>query len=243
MWQTLVCVSASLSRSPSESQTAWPSVVFGPSRPKRSMKSTAVPPSPRHARVLLLIGRFDEMHMDGNAVLLGAVGQHGESLVGAPLLVRRRELDPDALLALVLGAKMIEQRDGLLRRHLKAGEILGEKRANIGGHARQELFVGLVDEMVLLAQRVAVGHPHADVFVGADNGLGLRLGLSGDRRGSSRAGAAPWSCRRPPSRKQNRACRNRGCGRASRCWSRTRARASCRICRAGPSTARCDDAR
>ena len=117
--------------------------------------------------------------MDGNAVLLGAVGQHGEPLVGAPLLVRRRELDPDALLALVLDAKMIEQRDGLFRRHLKTGEILSQQRADVGWHTRQELFVGLVHEMVLLAQRVAVGDPHADIFVGANDGFGLRLGLSG----------------------------------------------------------------
>ena len=45
------------------------------------------------AGVLLLVRRFDKMHMDGNAVLFGAVGEHGQSLVGAPLLVRRRELD------------------------------------------------------------------------------------------------------------------------------------------------------
>ena len=64
-------------------------------------------------------------------------------------------------------------------RHLKTGEILGEQRANIVGHTLEELFVGLVDEMVLLAQRVAVGHPHADVLIGADDGLGLRLRLSG----------------------------------------------------------------
>ena len=42
------------------------------------------------SRVLLLVRRFDEVHMDGNAMLLGAVGQHGKPLVGAPLLVRRR---------------------------------------------------------------------------------------------------------------------------------------------------------
>ena len=78
-----------------------------------------------------------------------------------------------------LALQMFEQPDGLRRRHLKAGEILGEKRANIVGHALEELFVGLVDEMVLLPQRVAVGHPHADVLVGADDRLGLRFRLSG----------------------------------------------------------------
>ena len=77
------------------------------------------------------------------------------------------------------GAQMLEQRDGLLRRHLKAGKILGQKRTNIVADAVEELLVGLVDEMVLLAQRIAVGHPHADVFIGADNRLGLLLRLSG----------------------------------------------------------------
>ena len=116
---------ASLSRSLSESQTAWPSVVFGPRRPKRSMivhRRSAVAAA---SRIFLLVGRLDEVHVDGNAVFLGAVGEHCQPLVGAPLQVRRRELDLDALLAFVLGAKMVEQRDGLRRRHLKTAEILG----------------------------------------------------------------------------------------------------------------------
>ena len=86
--------------------------------------------------VLLLIGRFDEMHMDGNAVLLGAVGEHRQPLVGAPLLVRRRQLDLDALLAAVPGVQMLEQRDGLRRRHLKAREILWPEAGRTSSPAR-----------------------------------------------------------------------------------------------------------
>jgi hypothetical protein len=107
--------------------------------------------------------------VDGNAVLFGAVGEHRQSLVGAPLLVRRRQLDSHALLAAMPGAQMLEQRDGLLRRHLKGRKILSQKRTNIVADAVEKLLVGLVDEMVLLAQRIAVGHPHANVFIGPDN--------------------------------------------------------------------------
>src|SRR5580698_9249908 len=81
-------------------------------------------PAAATARVFLLIRSLDEMHVNRDAVLLGAVGEHGQTLVGAPLQVRRRNLDFDPLLALMLGAKILKQRDGLGRGHLKTGEVL-----------------------------------------------------------------------------------------------------------------------
>ena len=49
LWQTQVPVAASRSMSASFSHTPWPSVICGPSRPKRSMYSTAVQPPRRRA--------------------------------------------------------------------------------------------------------------------------------------------------------------------------------------------------
>src|SRR5690242_12826934 len=116
--------------------------------------------------------------MNWNAVFLGATCQHGQSLVGAPLQVRWCQLGLNALLAMVLGPQMLEERNGLGGRHSKAGKVLGKQGTDILGYASQELLVVLIHEMVLLAQCVAVGNAHADILIGTDDRLRLLLGLA-----------------------------------------------------------------
>ncbi len=91
--------------------------------------------------------------------------------------VRGRQLDLDALLVVMLGVKMLEQGDRILGRKLKAAEMLGQQGAHISGNPLEKLLVRLIDEMVLVAQREAVGDPHADVLVGADDRLGALFDL------------------------------------------------------------------
>ena len=61
------------------------------------------------ARIFLLVGGLDKVHVQRHVVLFRAFREHGQRLVGAPMQVRRRELDLDALLVVVLGVKMLEQ--------------------------------------------------------------------------------------------------------------------------------------
>jgi len=91
------------------------------------------------------------------------------------MLVGRRQLNLDPLLMVVPGMKVFEQRDRVGRRHLKPGEEFTERGADLRRHAREEVLVGLVDEMVPVAQREAIGHPHADIFIGTDDVFRLRL--------------------------------------------------------------------
>ena len=83
--------------------------------------------------------------------------------------VRRRELNLDALLVVMLGVQMLEQGDRVSGRKLKAAEMLGQQRPDVSREALEELLVGLIDQVVLVAQREAIRHPHADIFVGADD--------------------------------------------------------------------------
>ena len=117
------------------------------------------------------------MHVERNAMLLRAFRQHGQRLVRAPMQVRRRELDLDALLVVMLGVEMLEQGDRILGRQLKAVEVLGQHRAHVGGDTFEELLVRFIDEMVLIAQREAIRDPHADVLVGADDRFRALLDL------------------------------------------------------------------
>ncbi len=117
------------------------------------------------------------MHVERRAVFLGAIREHLESGVRAPMQIGRRELDLDALLLVVLRMKMLEEADRVLARELEAAIVLGEERPNIVGHALQELLVRLVDEMVLVAQGEAIRDPHADILVGADDPLRALLDL------------------------------------------------------------------
>src|ERR1700728_4074841 len=76
------------------------------------------------ARVFLLIGRLDEMHVERHAMLLGAFRQHGQRLVGTPMQVRRGQLNLHAFLVVMLGVEMLEQCDCILARQLKAIKML-----------------------------------------------------------------------------------------------------------------------
>ena len=91
--------------------------------------------------------------------------------------VRRRQLNLHALLVVMLGVEMLEQCDRILARQLKAIKMLCEHWTHVGGDTVEELLVRLVDEMVLIAQRKAIGDAHADVFVRADDRFRALLNL------------------------------------------------------------------
>src|SRR5271167_4930045 len=129
------------------------------------------------ARVFLLIAYLDEMHVERDAMLLRALRQHGQRLVRTPMQVRRGQLNLHALLVVMLGVEMLEQCDRILARQLKAVKMLCEHWTHVGGDTVEELLVRLVDEMVLIAQRKAIGDAHADVFVCADDRFRAFLNL------------------------------------------------------------------
>jgi hypothetical protein len=126
-----------------------------------------------------LVGGLDEVHVEGDAILFRTVGQHGKRIVRAPMQVGGRELDLDALLVMMLRVKVPEEGDCVLGRQLKAGEMFGEQGADVGRKTLEELIVRFRNEMVLIAQREAIGNAYADVFVGPDDRLGLLLDLAG----------------------------------------------------------------
>jgi hypothetical protein len=51
----------------------------------------------------------------------------------------------------MLGIEMLEQGDRILGGELKAAEVFGQHRADVGRDPVEELVVRLVDEMVLVA--------------------------------------------------------------------------------------------
>ena len=83
------------------------------------------------SRIFLLICGLDEVHMERHAMLFGAFRQHGQRLVRTPMQVRRRQLDFDALLVVVLGVKVLEQFDRILGGQLKTAEMLRQQRADV----------------------------------------------------------------------------------------------------------------
>ena len=139
------------------------------------------------ARVLLLVGRLHQMHVQADVVLLGVVAQRPERLVRAPVEVGGGELHPGPLTRIAPDPlpevdeepQVIGQRDGL------GGQVLAELRPQRGRQPAAEVLVGLVDQAVLVAERVGVGHAHADVVVGPEDALGDR----GDPRGGRAAPA------------------------------------------------------
>ena len=90
-------------------------------------------PSAATARVFLLIGRLDEMHVERNAEASQSIRQHGQRLVGTPMQVRRGQLNLHALLVVMLGVEMLEQCDRILARQLKAIRTLCQHRTHVGG--------------------------------------------------------------------------------------------------------------
>ena len=129
------------------------------------------------ARIFLLEGGLDEVHVERHAMLLRAIREQRQGLVGAPVQVGRGQLDLDPLLVVVPGVEVLEESDGIARRELEAREMPGQERTDVRGHALEEALVRLVDEEVLVAQREAVGDAHADVLVGADDRLRPLLDL------------------------------------------------------------------
>ena len=75
------------------------------------------------ARIFLLVGGLDEMHVHRRLIARREIGQHLESRVRAPVEVGRRQLDPDSLLVVVLGVEMLEQRPVIGQAQPEAGKM------------------------------------------------------------------------------------------------------------------------
>src|ERR1700730_6172296 len=135
------------------SQTAWPSVICGPSRPKRSMYSTAVPP-PRRRAYSFWYAVSNRWICKRHIVFARAIGELRQRLIGAPMQVGRSELNLDPAVVAVPAVKPLEQRDVIVERQLKTLEPSLHRAAQFGRQAGDEILVPLVDQPVLVAHRV-----------------------------------------------------------------------------------------
>ena len=109
------------------------------------------------------------MHVHRRTMLLRQRLHRFQRPVRTPVQVARRELDPGAFAVLVLRAGVLEESELLVERQrvrLEKGTELGRELA---GQAAQELGVALVDDPVLVTQRIRERHPHADVAVGVQH--------------------------------------------------------------------------
>ena len=125
-------------------------------------------------RVLLLIRRFEQMHVHTGAVLHRMVLQRSEGLVRAPVQVGRRELDAHAVAAVPALPQVDEQTQVVLDGNRLGLEPLPELGRECRRQALQERLVGLVDEPALIPEGVRVRDAHANVFVGLEDLLGDR---------------------------------------------------------------------
>ena len=62
------------------------------------------------ARIFLLIGGLDQMHVHRRLIARREIGEQLEGRVRAPVEIGRRQLDLDPLLVVVLGTELLEQR-------------------------------------------------------------------------------------------------------------------------------------
>ncbi len=88
---------------------------------------------PAAARILLLVGGLQEMHVHRHAVFLGAVLQHPERPVRAPVQVGRRQLDAQPVAVAVLAVQALEEREIVLERDRLRLQVRGDPVAQLGG--------------------------------------------------------------------------------------------------------------
>ena len=88
-----------------------------------------------------------------------------------------RQLDLDPRLFVMIGMQMSEHVHAVFERHLEALEPALHRLLELGGQSCDELFIGLVDEPVLVSYGKAVRYPHADVLIGANDVVRPRLDL------------------------------------------------------------------
>ncbi len=132
--------------------------------------------------IFLLHRGLEQMHVHRHFVFPRGLRQRGQGLVGAPVQVRGRELDLHPGLGIVAGVHRFEHAHRVIETELEPPEPALHRVLQLPGQARDECLVGLIDEPVLVAHRVAVRHPHADILVGADDLVGLGFHLAGRAR-------------------------------------------------------------
>ena len=89
--------------------------------------------------------------------------------------IGRRQLDLHAALVLVPPVQVLEQRNVVVERELKPREPALHRLAQFCRQACNKILVALIHQPVLIAHRERVGHPHADILVGADHLVGALL--------------------------------------------------------------------
>src|SRR6516162_7678034 len=137
------------------SQTPWPSVICGPSRPKRSIYSTAVQP-PRRRAYSFWYAVSKRCMCSGTPYWRAQSASRVSASSEPPMEIGRSELHLDSARIAVAAVKPFEQRDVVIERQLKTLEPSLRRAAQVGRQAGDELLVPLVDQPVLVAHRIRI---------------------------------------------------------------------------------------
>ena len=135
--------------------------------------------------ICALIGRLQQVHVDGRIKLVGQGGHPLQGPVRTPLEVQGGQLDRHIAGVRELVAQDSKHLEILLGRQRKGIDRCPQRHGEVAGQARIELLVILVDDAVLITQAVGVGHPHPHIPVGPDHLPGAGRNLAGAARHSA----------------------------------------------------------
>ena len=121
------------------------------------------------ACVCTLIGRLQQVQVDGRTTLVRQRGYLFQCAVRTPLEVQRGELDRHVAGFGEFAAQDSKHFEVVVGRERLGADGLPQPPGEVAGQTRVERLVVGVDDPVLIAQAVGVRHAHPDIPVGPDD--------------------------------------------------------------------------